>query len=742
MKKSVIATIVAAVLIVAAVTVAVFFRPDLSLSDNAIFESEGFSVYADSIECGGDSYEAITPYAIVTTSTKEMVWTSEYVDSELIRYESSQRMVDALCNMSLERLHEIMDMVHKHSPESMFKTFDTDEIAYAVYMSLAWIDPAMSVKLLRSRVDDGMVNMHYGDRYAWPVWFDGLMWPVAALEVYKITGDREWLEEVYAVLKNTVDKIMPVIWNPSYSLVQGGVTPKRKVYPDWMQPKDVFESMSLAQNVRCVAVLDALNFIADELGYESDAVCVRRDSMIRAIYDYLWIPNMGYYSQYLYGGVYPLQSHVCDNIGQALSVLLGVSTLDMSASLIAKTPYMKNVSITETYPFKSIGKNYLNGPNAFLQGLWTMAAAKVSNSDVILAGMASMMKLAVENPFLSLDSLDMKDISNCFGIVSSMSMIPVRIIAGMDFCPDGIRFKPSVPLSLRETKCISDFRYRDMTLDVSVVGTGSVVESFSVDGIERDTCFIESTLKGRHSVNITLADDKSMRSGITMSDSVFIPETPVVSWDRNSEGRITNYVAGMEYGIYINSTFQDELTTASYRLVGATGYTLVDVVPILDNHWIGYMGRPYEYIPDGGVVEYRAIDATGGGTALIKNRRKAARFVELTVDYNRRVTFVVECETAGEYWIDLCYANGSGYALRQDKCAMRSLVVNGRQAGVFVMPQRGDGWWTVTGFSNMLCATLKSGRNLVSIEYRQGHNKNKDTKINTALVKYMRVIKK
>ena len=58
------------------------------------------------------------------------------------------------------------------------------------------------------------------------------------------------------------------------------------------------------------------------------------------------------------------------------------------------------------------------------------------------------------------------------------------------------------------------------------------------------------------------------------------------------------------------------------------------------------------------------------------------------------------------------------------------------------MPQRGYGEWVSTGFSNMIQVDLLSGKNMLQIKYITPQNVNMNGKVNTALLDYMRVIKK
>jgi hypothetical protein len=57
---------------------------------------------------------------------------------------------------------------------------------------------------------------------------------------------------------------------------------------------------------------------------------------------------------------------------------------------------------------------------------------------------------------------------------------------------------------------LSNLPYRDMTLDITVTGTGDTVTSCAVDGVAQSA--IPTTLTGRHRVDLTVADGPSPRT--------------------------------------------------------------------------------------------------------------------------------------------------------------------------------------------------------------------------------------
>ena len=82
----------------------------------------------------------------------------------------------------------------------------------------------------------------------------------------------------------------------------------------------------------------------------------------------------------------------------------------------------------------------------------------------------------------------------------------------------------------------------------------------------------------------------------------------------------------------------------------------------------------------------------------------------------------------GNYAISIRYANGNGPINTENRCAIRTLSVDGNRAGVVVMPQRGVANWNDWGMSNSLIVPLSAGRHTVKIDYRpENTNMNIDT---------------
>lgn len=688
-------------------------------------------------------------------------WKIDAPDDRYPRFEASQTLLAALYNLG------IYDIASNIRPDETFRAgreWDgvwTRDVAYSIYLSLAYLDPQRSVNSLRAKVKNGHIIQDTGTGGAWPVSSDRVVWSLAAWEIYLATGDIQWLKEAYEVTVNTLRADFNVCYDPHFRLMHGEQSYldwREQTYPRWMQPKDIYESMCLGTNVVFARVCEIVGLMRNELdrlqatplGDYSDVqqIIDAADTLKQSINNRLWLPQAGYYSEYLYGGVYPIQSQATDNLGQALSVILGVATPDMARSLITKTPIVP-FGTPSVFPQQPDIKPYHNDAVwPFVQAYWNIAAAKTGNMKALTAGLAAIYRaaalFATDKELFVASNGDYRGTavnsdSQLWSCAGNVAMV-YRVFAGMNFATDGLHFSPVVPATIPGEKKITGLRYRNAVIDITINGTGSKIAEFAIDGRKSRDAVFPADLEGAHSIKITLteADNADDKLEINLSSQKWMPATPIMSWQSATKATIDNFSADNAYSSYVNGVLDDNLKTPDYTLTANDGYTLVDFVATDKQNIASFTPQPHEYIPDGSLITVQAEEFGRPGTKFIADAAKASRFVELT---RQPLQFAVIAPQAGEYFIDVRYANGAGPINTENKCALRTLTVDGIAAGPIVMPQRGIGEWLSTGYSNMLTVSLKAGTNRLAIVYLP-HNENMNSDFNTALIDYIRIIKK
>ena len=71
----------------------------------------------------------------------------------------------------------------------------------------------------------------------------------------------------------------------------------------------------------------------------------------------------------------------------------------------------------------------------------------------------------------------------------------------------------------------------------------------------------------------------------------------------------------------------------------------------------------------------------------------------------------------GDYSLVLRYANGNGPVNTENKCGIRTVLVDGVEAGTVVLPQRGVANWDDWGESNHLPLHLAAGKHRIAIAF-------------------------
>lgn len=680
-------------------------------------------------------------------------WKIDSINPDFPEFSSGQLLVDALYNMSVD---EVAANLRDDGAYRAGKEWDgvwTRDVSYSIYLSLAFLDPKGSMASLRAKVKNGRIVQDTGTGGAWPVSSDRVVWAIAAWEIYKVTGDRAWLKEAYDIIDATLKDDIAVVYDRTYSLMHGEQSYldwREQTYPRWMQPADIYGSMCLGTNVVFAQAFEIMARMAGELGH--DAVSYRKmaSRLREAINDNLWLPNLGYYSEYLYCTPYPIVSMATDNLGQSLSVLFDIATPEMASSIISKTP-VGIYGTPSVFPQMADIKPYHNDAVwPFVQAYWNLAAAKTGNLSALSAGLGSIYRAAAlfaTNKELYVSSTGdyrgtaVNSDAQLWSAAGHLAM-SFRVLAGITFSVDKLEFHPMIPPAYKGEKHIRGFRYRDAILDINISGTGNRVASMTVDG-QNSKGGVPATLKGRHTVNIVMANNSFAQSSINITEPTFMPATPVVSWSGNGRvANIGNYSDEVSYLVYLDGVQKDVLEKKDYTLYEATTFTTVSFVPVVGNRVEGFTMRPHYYIPSGTETVIQAEDVATPGTTLIKDKERADKVVELTTRRNTHVEMQYDAKTDGVYFVDVRYANGSGPINTDNKCAIRTLSVNGRRVGAIIMPQRGIDEWLSSGFSNMLQVEMHSGINTLSIDYITPSNVNMNGEVNTALLDYIRIIKK
>src|ERR1035437_8281222 len=259
---------------------------------------------------------------------------------------------------------------------------------------MAYLQPRVAQNSLMRKVKNGRIIQDTGTGGAYPVSTDRIIWATAAWELYKATGDNEWLKNAYIIIKNSADDDAENVYDQATGLVKGEssfLDWREQTYPVWMQPADIFESMNLGTNavhyhanVVLSEMASLLNDRAASLKYKTKAEKIKA-----GINKYLWMNDKGYYGQYLYGRNFRMLSLRSETLGEALCVLFSIPDAIRQKSVIANTPVMA-YGISCIYPqIPEIPPYHNDAVWPFVQSYWAQAAAKAGNEKAVMESISA-----------------------------------------------------------------------------------------------------------------------------------------------------------------------------------------------------------------------------------------------------------------------------------------------------------------------------------------------------------------
>ena len=654
-------------------------------------------------------------------------------------FNSESELLNALYNMSLD------EMIMLQEADGTFRTGKewagvwTRDVSYATVLAFAYIDPERCKASLMRKVADNRIIQDTGTGGAWPVSSDRVVWSLAAWEIYKYTGDGQWLEQAFEIIKNSVEDDRKTIIDSATGLVRGEssfLDWRKQTYPLWMEPADIYASLNLGTNAAYYQALKTLGMMAEELGTEN-TWSVQAEKIRNGINQYLWQPDKGYYGQYLYGQLYRSLSPRSESLGEAFMVLFDIAGESQKTDVLHNTPVLE-FGIPCIYPqIPGIPPYHNNGIWPFVEAFWTMANAGQHQASAVEFGLASIIRPAAlfltnkENFVAETGDFAGTEINSDRQLWSVAAMLAMhyRVIFGMEFEKDQLVFSPLIPESFKGTYTLKNFKYRDGTLQISVKGFGDDISSFKLDGMETSEHVIPAATTGSHTIEIVM-NGKANDNQFKPLPYIIAPETPVLSIEKNRLSW-TAVMGAREYNIFSNGTkwnstaetfidIPDKNQAAEYQVlaVDSTGIESFLSNPVcIEPQASGIMLQAEDYNL---ACENKTAGFSGKGYVHFISNNKKALVIRMNAD-------------EGKYALRMRYANGTGPVNTDNNCGIRSLYVNGIFTRSLIFPQRGKDEWSNWGMTNVEWVTLKKGVNLLTIRY-EDFNRNMDGEVNDFLL--------
>jgi hypothetical protein len=390
------------------------------------------------------------------------------------------------------------------------------DAAYAVDLACGVLHPAVSRTTLRGvgAPDTGWVQdraAHFG---GWPRLTDSVVGAVGAWACYVATGDRDLMRWSHDVTRASLARAEREIADGGLFRGCASFMESNSGYPPRFafRGRAVGATVALSTNVLYHRAYVLAARAAAVLGDDPEPFATRAAAVRQAINDRLWQPELGRYAYY--EDADGRLADRCEGLGTALALLWGVADDDQAAAIMRSAEVTPHglPCLWPRYPLWAAWLprdeyRYHNGMVwPFVQGYWGWAAAARGFPGVFAAELEHLTGLAGRadtfHEYYRPDGRPGGSARQLWSAAGYLALVHNGLI-GAEPDPAGITFRPVVPAGLGPLR-LTGLAFRDLTLDVTITGTGTRIAAFTLDGEPREWHTVPATLTGPHRVDITL----------------------------------------------------------------------------------------------------------------------------------------------------------------------------------------------------------------------------------------------
>lgn len=390
------------------------------------------------------------------------------------------------------------------------------DASYAIDLACGSSYPEVSRATMRAMVSPEGVwaqdrAAHFG---SWPNLTDSIVGAVGTWATFVATGDEELLRWGFGVTRNSLAKAEREIFDGALFRGCASFMESNSAYPPkyFFNGKAVGKTKALSTNILYQRAYHLMGRMASVAGEDASPFADKAERLKQAINERLWLPDQGHYSYYEDAG--RGLSPRMEGLGEALAVLWGIADEVRADSVLRRTPTI-DTGLPCLWPRHAAWRLYLRRAEyyhngmvwPFVQGYWAWAAASkldVSRLDSELAKLTALAGRAdtfheFYRPEDGRPDGSPRQLWSAAGYLATVH----RGLLGIDADVDEIRFRPVVPTRFPSLR-LHDYTHRQMTLEILTTGTGTRIDSFTLDGTVQSRHSIPSTLTGPHTVAISL----------------------------------------------------------------------------------------------------------------------------------------------------------------------------------------------------------------------------------------------
>ena len=663
--------------------------------------------------------------------------------SKYPQLKTDNALLQSLYNMALEETVLLSEKDGTFRTGAKWAGVWTRDISYSILLGMGIADVERSKTSLLKKVKRNRIIQDTGSGGAWPVSSDRTTWALAAWEIYLITGEEVWLDYCYQVISNTIEDDRKVVYDSSTGLYRGEssfLDWRVQTYPAWMDNVDIYSSINLGTNIVHYRTLRIISEISTLTGQVKQAKKYAEwaEELKVAINKHFWNEEKGYYIQFTYGRNFNYNSPKSEALGEAFSVLFDVAPEDRANSVIKNTPVV-SWGVPCVYPqIPDIRPYHNNGIWPFVQAYWNLAAAKTGNIHALNHGLSALYRasamfltnkenmVAENGDFITALNSDRQ----LWSVAGNLGMI-YKVFFGISLSPDSIHFNPVIPKNYAGKMELSNLKIRNKEFSIKIKGYGNKIASIKVDGKTVQSNQLPLLGEDKHIIEINMANN-APESDFNLVDNKFHLATPQLQTE-NGILKWTPVEGAEKYEVFRNGKLLTSTIETTYKpdLDGEYCVKAIDT-----DNTPSFVSEPYSVFKNikEVILKQYAEDKR------ISFATSPKGFIEVSKNKNLVIKWKANIKESGTYKLYFEYTNGNGPWNTDNKCAIRTLWVNGKKVSPVVLAQRGLNEWASIGNSNIINIDLQKGDNSFKLSF-EPENENMNVDNNTALIGNMILIK-
>lgn len=399
----------------------------------------------------------------------------------------------------------------------------TRDTAYSTELACGLLHPdvAKTTLLGLRQTVEGLGECWFQDRCGhfggWPNLTDAIVGASGLWSLYQTTGDRDLLRPLFERTTRSLERAEREAFDSKLGLFSGcsSFMESNSAYPKRYANNGPRLGKTFALST-CLLYYRGYGVAADAgalLGEDVHSLRQKAAQLKEAINRHLWLPEKGYYAYFV--DEQGVADSRMEGLGEALAILSGVADPQRAEQILHSTP-VTQWGVPCLWPqfeewkrySKRISSYYHNGMVwPFVQGYWAWAAAKTKDAVTFGRELDALVKLSEKNDtFMEFyhpeDGAPDGSPRQLWSASGYLAMI-YHGLFGMSFEGDGIHFAPVVPGQFSQLS-LYEFRYREARLEISVLGSGTEIREFKVDGETQRRPFFAANQRGDHRIEIIL----------------------------------------------------------------------------------------------------------------------------------------------------------------------------------------------------------------------------------------------